>query len=130
MKQPHIELMCFTSAGVGAGLKWTVTVDGLASTEATTSCSPPWITIITEGVSGLPVKAARAGSAFIDFIAYGPYTAVLPSIVQLNARELTFVPGPGIGAYPLVIYMGGQPSPPSTQVRCSRGCRSTGVSQC
>jgi hypothetical protein len=123
---PHVELTCLTAPGVGKGLMWTVAVDGLVSSVATTSYGRPFVGNVTLGTTGMPVTDGRAGQlvtltgvnfgadlGLVDYVRYGPYTA--SNLTLHSHTELSFLLGPGIGSWPVTVSVAGQVSDPSAQ---------------
>jgi hypothetical protein len=120
---PHFVLTCQTAPGAGAGLKWTLLVDGISSSTPSTSYAPPAITFVGSAVS-TPITNAVAstvinvfgtnlgpGVSSIDSITYGPYTANRSSIIFVTPHtRLSFVAGPGVGTWPVVVTVLGQSS--------------------
>lgn len=123
---PHVELTCLTAPGVGKGLMWTVAVDGLVSSVATTAYGRPFVANVTLGTTGLPVTDGQSGQlvtltglnfgadlSLVDYVRYGPYIAA--NLTLRSHTELTFLLGPGIGSWPVTVSVAGQVSDPSSQ---------------
>ncbi len=88
----HTRLACLTSEGAGAGLKWSVTIDGLASVAPTTAYSGPHVLSI-EGAA--PTAASPYGGEMLRIRGtnFGPslskelYPTTVVYGVRANAAE-------------------------------------------
>jgi hypothetical protein len=107
-------IQCTSAAGYGAGLAWTVVVNGVSSAPslATTSYHAPTINIITVGASGTSMATAGGESLVITGTNFGPvgtpvavqygpnywkYTATACS-VSIASTHVTCTSLPGYGA--------------------------------
>jgi len=73
----HTELTCTTVEGAGRGMDWKVTIDGLSSSNPTTSYHPPQIDSITYAVGNGPVTAANVNggeAVILNGNYFGPVT--------------------------------------------------------
>ena len=96
---PHFVLTCQTAPGAGAGLKWTLLVDGISSSTPSTSYAPPTITFVGSAASATITNAVATtvvhvfganlgpGVASVDSIIYGPYTANRSSLYSKATPE-------------------------------------------
>ena len=119
---PHTQLVCNTSVGAGAGLTWTVVVDGQASVTPVTAYLPP----IVDSFSGATNASTDGGelivltgryfstSAFLGAVTYGPggseYKAANCSVLVAHTQIRCFtVPGTGRALF-WVVTVGNQTS--------------------
>jgi hypothetical protein len=79
---PHTDILCFTTVGAGAGLKWKVTIDGQLSVTPATDYGPPIISSFsgpgatdasTDGGDDVFINGAFLSvQRFLDKVTYGP----------------------------------------------------------
>jgi len=107
----HVEIMCTTAAGAGAGLKWIVYIDGQASGVPTTNYAPPSV----ETISGAGASESGAST---------------------NGGELVVISGQNFGPSDSVVkelynttYLDGVTYGPTGQEYAAQGCVVDGHSQ-
>jgi hypothetical protein len=124
---PHSELTCATAPGVGAGLTWTVIVDGQRSTAPTTDYHPPVVdsAVILGSTAVPPVEARTDGgdvlvlsgryfstTPFLNSVVYGRGSASYRAAncsVTVPEVEIRCTTVPGTGRRLLVkVVVGGQ----------------------
>ena len=132
VSSPHTFLSCETGPGAGAGLTWSVTVDGQVSGAATTNYARPEITALTgKGATGaatdggdpIVIHGRNFGPAdrvdFLEKVTYGAsgleYTARDCAVVDHETITCTTVPGVGENLQ-WIVYLYGQRSNPSGAV--------------
>ena len=85
MTTPHFVLTCQTAPGAGAGLKWTLVVDGISSSTPSTSYAPPAITFVGSASSTTITNAVASTVIHVFGTNLGPGVASVDSITCEHA---------------------------------------------
>jgi hypothetical protein len=122
---PHMDVLCYTAVGAGAGLKWRLTIDGQLSVTPATDYGPPIITSYTgrgaadastDGGDDVYINGDFLSvQRFLDKVTYGPsgseYNPTPSCNVSVPHRQIRCTTLPGHGRrHSWFVTVGGQTS--------------------